>query len=152
MDEILVPKIMGEEAGEFEGWSVFDLDVYEYETVGPFYFKTDEQGPVTAFRAERRHLNGGNAVHGGALMSFADSALFTIAGPELDNGYSGVTVSFTSEFLAAGRLGDYMEARGEVLRAGRSLIFIRGLITANGKPCLNFSGTIKKLPLRVLKA
>ena len=38
-----------------------------------------------------------------------------------------------------------MEARGEVLRAGGSLIFVRGVITAEGKPCLNFSGTIKRL-------
>ena len=146
------PKVLGDEAGEFAGWSVWDMDVYEHETVGPFYFRNENDGPVTAFRAERRHLNGGNAIHGGALMSFADSALFTIAGPHLDTGYSGVTVAFNSEFLAAGRLGQYIEARGEVLRAGRSLIFVRGLVTADGKPCLNFSGTIKKLPHRVLKA
>ena len=147
----LVPKTLDKDAGEFAGWSVWDMDVYEYETVGPFYFREEADGPVTAFRAERRHLNGGMAVHGGALMSFADSALFTIAQPHLDNGYSGVTVAFNSEFLAAGQLGQLMEARGEVLRAGKSLIFVRGLVTADGKPCLNFSGTIKKLPRRVLK-
>ena len=32
-----------------------------------------------------------------------------------------------------------------LLRAGGSLIFIRGVITAEGEPCLNFSGTIKRL-------
>ena len=58
---------------------------------------------------------------------------------------AALTVAFTSEFLGSAREGDYMEARGEVLRAGGSLIFVRGVVTAEGKPCLNFSGTIKRL-------
>ncbi|HAO35372.1 MAG TPA: thioesterase, partial [Hyphomonas sp.] len=31
-----------------------------------------------------------------------------------------------------------------VLRKGGSITFVRGLVTANGRPVLNFSGTIKK--------
>ena len=53
-----------------------------------------------------------------------------------------------SEFLAAAQTGDLMEVRGEVLREGKSIIFVRGMVTANGKPCLNFSGTIKKVSRR----
>jgi acyl-coenzyme A thioesterase PaaI-like protein len=41
-------------------------------------------------------------------------------------------------------IGELIEARGEVIRAGGSLIFIRGIVTAEGRPCLNFSGTVKK--------
>ncbi len=132
--------------GEFAGWHSWDIDQYEHSTVGPFYHNVDERGPVSAFRVQAKHLNGGHAVHGGALMSFADSSLFTIAGPELEGGYYGVTVAFNCEFLAAGFEGQLMESRGEILRAGKSLVFIRGLVTADGKPCLNFSGTIKKVP------
>jgi len=34
------------------------------------------------------------------------------------------------------------------LKAGGSIIFVRGVITADDEPALNFSGTIKKLKPR----
>lgn len=135
-----------ETEGEFAGWQSWAVDRYEQHTVGPFYFRKDDKGWVTAFRVAEKHLNGGNIIHGGALMSFADSALFNIAGDEMGENYFGVTVAFTSEFLSGAVLGQLMEARGDVLRAGRSLVFVRGIVTADGTPCLNFSGTIKKMP------
>ncbi|HAE28796.1 MAG TPA: thioesterase, partial [Hyphomonas adhaerens] len=46
-----------EKSGEFAGWFTWTDDPYEHETAGPFYFKVDEQGPVAAFRVERKHLN-----------------------------------------------------------------------------------------------
>ena len=36
------------------------------------------------------------------------------------------------------------EARGEVMGGGRSLTFIRGVISADARPVLSFSGTIKR--------
>jgi acyl-coenzyme A thioesterase PaaI-like protein len=84
-------------------------------------------------------------VHGGCLMAFADYALFAIAHEHIQDEY-GLTVAFNSEFLSGPVEGTYIEARGDVLRAGRSLIFVRGLITGDGKPCLNFSGTIMRKP------
>ena len=103
--------------------------------------------PVAAFRAERRHLNGAGVVHGGCLMTFADFSLFAIATHAMDGAY-GLTVAMTSEFLSGPREGAWIEARGEVLRAGGSLIFVRGLVTGDGEACLNFSGTIKRLRKR----
>ncbi|WP_409433157.1 PaaI family thioesterase [Litorimonas sp. RW-G-Af-16] len=131
-------------SGEFAGWQSWQADEYEAKTVGPFYHRVDDAGSITAMRVETRHLNGGGVMHGGALMSFADGALFNIS-EEVMDGIYGVTVTMNSEFLSAAKLGQMLEARGDVLRAGRSLIFVRGLITADGVPCLNFSGTIKKI-------
>ena len=130
--------------GEFAGWSNWPDEPFEHQTAGPFYFRIDARGPVAAFRAERKHMNGGNVMHGGCLMTFADFALFAIANEQLDDAY-GLTVAFTSEFLDGPREGEYIEARGEILRAGGSLVFIRGIVTAEGRPCLNFSGTIKRV-------
>jgi uncharacterized protein (TIGR00369 family) len=135
------------ETGEFAGWRTWPTEPFEYETAGPFYFKVDDDGPVAAFRAARKHMNAGGVVHGGCLMAFADYALFAIAHEHIMDEY-GVTVAFNSEFLSGPPEGDYIEARGEVLRAGRSIIFVRGLITGDGKPCLNFSGTIMRKPKR----
>lgn len=134
--------------GEFAGWRYWPDDPFE-QSAGPFYFRQEEDGTsVCAFRVQEKQLNGMRSIHGGCLMSFADFALFGIAQKELAPSGYGVTVSFTSEFLRGAAAGDYIEARGEVLRAGGSLIFVRGVITAEGEPCLNFSGTIKRLKAR----
>lgn len=135
------------ESGEFKGWSTWPDEPFEYDTAGPFYFRVDEKGPVAAFRAARKHMNKGGVVHGGCLMAFADFSLFAIAHEQLEGEY-GVTVAFNSEFLSGPAEGAYIEARGEVLRSGRNLTFVRGLITGDGKACLNFSGTIMRRPLK----
>ncbi len=130
--------------GEFKGWEFWDTDDFE-NRIGPFYFRREEDGNIVgAFRAEQRHMNGNNSIHGGCLMSFADFALFAIP-QSLGEDIHGVTVTMNSEFIGGAVVGELMEARGEILRAGGSLIFVRGLITANQRPCLNFSGTLKRM-------
>ncbi|MEN0077903.1 MAG: PaaI family thioesterase [Pseudomonadota bacterium] len=133
-----------EREGEFAGWSYWDEEPFEAEAAGPFYMRMEESGPVAAFRAERKHMNGAGVVHGGCLLTFADFALFAIASDAMDGAY-GLTVALTSEFLSGPAEGALIEARGEVLRAGGSLVFVRGLVSAEGTPCLNFSGTVKRL-------
>lgn len=142
MNEITV------ETGEFAGWTYWPGEPFEAESAGPFYFRVDEDGPVSAFRARRKHMNGAGVVHGGCLLAFADFALFAIAYHAMDGAY-GLTVALSSEFLDGPKEGEWIEARGEVLRAGGSLIFVRGLVTGDGRPCLNFSGTIKRLRQRL---
>lgn len=133
--------------GEFAGWSYWPDEAFESEAAGPFYFRVDEHGPVSAFRAEPKHMNGAGVVHGGCLLAFADFSLFSIAHHAMQDAY-GLTVALTSEFLEGPKLGAWIEARGEVLRAGGSLVFVRGIVTGDARPCLNFSGTIKRLRKR----
>lgn len=133
--------------GEFAGWRCWREDAFE-QAAGPFYYRVDEQGAVAAFRASAKHMNLGASVHGGCLMSFADFALFAIAADDIGEDGFAVTAAFTSEFLSGAKEGELIEARGEILRSGKSLIFVRGLVTANGKACLNFSATLKRLQLR----
>ena len=134
------------ETGEFAGWTIYPDEPFE-QNAGPFYFRIDEQGPVAAFRVEAKHMNGAGVAHGGLLMTFSDFSLFAIANEALEDGY-GLTVAFTSEFLDGPKLGERVEARGDLLRQGKSLLFVRGLLTAEGRPCLNFSGTIKRLRMK----
>jgi acyl-coenzyme A thioesterase PaaI-like protein len=63
-------------------------------------------------------------------------------------GSRGVTVQLDSTFIDGGYVGDLIEATGEVVRAGGSLIFIRGQITDEGRTLLTFSGIIKKMKPR----
>ncbi|WP_375209604.1 PaaI family thioesterase [Hyphomonas jannaschiana] len=133
-----------EDTGEFAGWTTWKDEPFEFESAGPFYFRVDEEGAVAAFRVQRKHMNAGGVVHGGCLMTFADFSLFAIGHKAMEGAY-GVTVAFNAEFISGALEGERLEARGDVLRKGGSLSFIRGIISGeDGRPVMNFSGTIKK--------
>ncbi|MAW91144.1 MAG: thioesterase [Altererythrobacter sp.] len=133
--------------GEFVGWSEWSGDAFE-QRAGPFYERRDEDGShISAFRAEERHMNGAGFMHGGCLMTFADSALFTIATDALA-GSHGVTMHLAGDFLDPARCGQLIEARGEVVRAGGKTIYVVGKITADGQPVLSFNGIIRKITRR----
>jgi uncharacterized protein (TIGR00369 family) len=133
--------------GEWAGWATYDTDPFE-TLAGPFYQRRDEGGRmVCAFRAERKHMNGGGFMHGGCLATFADYALFAIAEDAL-RGTGSVTASLNCEFVDSAREGELIEARGEVVRAGGSMVFVRGLVETGGRPLLNFSAIVKKVRRR----
>lgn len=130
--------------GEWAGWGRYDTDPYEALT-GPFYSRRDETGQmVCAFKAERKHMNGSGAMHGGCMATFADYALFMIADEALKD-VGSVTASLNCEFVDGAQEGELIEARGDVVRAGGSMVFVRGLITASGRPITNFSAIVKKI-------
>ncbi|MGK2740172.1 PaaI family thioesterase [Tepidicaulis sp. LMO-SS28] len=130
-----------------EGYGGWDgTDPFE-DHAGPYYFKEMEDGSVRcAFISTPTHCNGGGFIHGGALMTFADYALFAIA-KDVTEGPC-VTVSFNSEFVSAGPAGKLIEATGEVVRNTKSLIFVRGEIICEDDTLMTFSGIIKRVGRR----
>lgn len=134
-----------EETGEFAGWTTWPTDTWETNG-GPFYFRKEDDGSVRcAFRATERHLNGQGHMHGGCMMTFADFCMFGIGAEALGQDRA-VTVTMSFEFMAGANVGDLMEATGEVVKSGKRMIFVRGVITTNGKPALNFSGSMMRIP------
>ena len=134
--------------GEWAGWQAYPGgDPFE-DLAGPFYYRVGPDGvPVSAFRAEPRHMNGGGFMHGGCVMTFADFALFVIARDAI-RGTPTVTATFSCELVGTARAGELVECRGEVVKAGRSMVFVRGLITAPGGPVASFSSALKKTMVR----
>jgi uncharacterized protein (TIGR00369 family) len=140
------PDLHIETEGEFRGWRTWSHDKFETHN-GPFYHRMEDDGRIRCvFRVEKKHLNGGNNVHGGCFMTFADYCLFAIATPALQG--PAVTVSFGCEFLDAAREGELVEGSGEITRAGSSMIFLRGLLKSGERPLFTFSGTIKRVKRR----
>lgn len=130
--------------GEWADWLTSRCDPYE-DLSGPFYCRRNKNGTMqTAFRVENKHLNNSGFVHGGCLMAFADFSLFWIAHQEIRD-FPAVTASFNSEFIGSAEEGDMLQAAGEVVRATGSLIFVRGLISNESSPILNFSAILKKV-------
>jgi uncharacterized protein (TIGR00369 family) len=137
------PRLAGYQTWE-EGHDPFE------DHVGPFFFREEAPGRYRcAFIAEPKHVNGGGFMHGGMIMTFADFALFVFARPALiPEGAHAVTVSLTGDFTASVYPGDFVESTGEIVHAGRSMIFIRGTIFVGDRTALAFSGVIKKIKPR----
>jgi uncharacterized protein (TIGR00369 family) len=137
------PRLTGYQTWE-EGHDPFE------DHVGPFFYREFEPGKYRcAFLAEAKHCNGGGFMHGGMVMTFADFALFVFARPALiPEGAHAVTVSLTGDFTSSIMPGDFVEATGEIVHAGRSMIFVRGTIFVGERVALGFSGVIKKVRRR----
>lgn len=113
--------------------------------VGPYYYQTEENRVTKiGFIPKAHHLNGGGTVHGGCLMTLADTSLFVFC-MHLLQGDGVVTLSFDAQFLAPGKIDRPIIAEGGVTRAGRSVIFARGQLLSQGHVLLTYSGILKRL-------
>lgn len=129
--------------GEWAGWRTHpSLDPFE-DLAGPFYHREDENGVVCGFRVAGKNLNGGGAMHGGSFMTFADFSLFVIAKDAL-RGLHAVTATFNCELVGAAFEGQLVECRGEIVKNTRSMVFVRGTMTADGETIMVFSSALKK--------
>lgn len=112
--------------------------------IGPSYARKEADG-ITMIQPTLPHMcNSGGVLHGGYMMSFADSAVTRAAG--VVTGMAPSTVSFAAEFLAAGEATSPLVTRVEVPRHGKTLAFLRGLLEQKGKPLLSYSSTILLRP------
>ena len=119
------------------------FDPFE-DRIGPLWL-SDEGGDLRfGFGATAMHCNTGGTVHGGMLMTFADFALCTVGCWDVIETERCVTVSLNCDFVAAGREGDWIEARAEIVRRTRSLTFVRGLVSCGDRALLNFSGVARR--------
>jgi uncharacterized protein (TIGR00369 family) len=108
--------------------------------IGPSYARKEVDGATLIQPTLPRMCNSGGVLHGGYMMSFADSAVTRAAG--IVTGMAPSTVSFAAEFLSAGDAHSPLVTRVEVPRHGKNLAFLRGLLEQNGKPLLSYSATI----------
>jgi uncharacterized protein (TIGR00369 family) len=109
--------------------------------IGPSYARKEKDGASLIQPTLPHMCNSSGVLHGGYLMSFADSAVTWAAG--LTTGLAPATVAFAAEFLSAGDTTAPVTTRVEVPRHGKSLAFLRGLLEQNGRKLLSYSATIK---------
>ncbi|MFO1159029.1 MAG: PaaI family thioesterase [Reyranellaceae bacterium] len=109
--------------------------------IGRSYARKETDGASLIQPTLPHMCNSGGVLHGGYMMSFADSAVTRAAG--LTTGMAPTTVAFAAEFLSAGDLSAPVTTRVEVPRHGKSLAFLRGLLEQNDRKLLSYSATIK---------
>ncbi len=126
------------------GYKIYDpVDPFETRA-GPFYWAELAGGTHNfALKAEACHCNSHGIVHGGLMMTMIDLALVATAKAVPEDRF--VTVSLNSEFVSSGQKGDLIEARGELLRRGRSLAFVRGQVVCGERILLSASAVLKPI-------
>jgi acyl-coenzyme A thioesterase 13 len=135
--------------GPLAGWSTWGNGSDPFETLtGPFYLRALENaaGYECAFLPEAHHANGMGNIHGGALMTFADFALFSHAYDHMNN-QACVTMQFESQFVGGAKPGSLIKSVGEIVRVTRTMIFVRALMSQADKPVLAYSGILKRIGL-----
>ena len=125
------------------GWTAFD-DPGFIAHVGPVWHRDDG---AYGFRAEEKHANLIGVVQGGMLMTFADRALGVAAMAAAD-GANCVTIQLDMQFVGAGRIGDWIEARPEIVKRTNSLVFLRTDLTRGTDTVASATGIWKILRRR----
>ena len=113
------------------------------DNVGPFYYRKQDEVLQMGMRAAEKHANGRGTVHGGVLLCYADYAATMLALNGVKE--SCVTISLTSDFLAAAHVGDWIEGSGEVVKRTGSLTFIRGQLFVGDNSVLSFQSVLRRL-------
>jgi uncharacterized protein (TIGR00369 family) len=83
---------------------------------------------VVVGTVEPRHLNLNQVVHGGVYSTALDTAMGAAVVSLLSEEEVTATTSLYVDFLRPARLGQRLVARGEVVRRGRHLAFVRGTL------------------------
>jgi uncharacterized protein (TIGR00369 family) len=133
---------------ENPGWFAWDLpkDGRFHETIGRMLVRPDGEGRgCCRIFPEERHTNLGGMIHGGAILTFIDMALFAggrAAGAKTSR---AVTLDCSAHFLAPAKPGLALDAEVELLRETKRLAFLRGLVVQDGGTIASFSGTLRKI-------
>ena len=115
--------------------------------VGPFYGPPDGDGVGCGFLADARHGNKRGVVHGGMLSSAFDVALGN-ASWDAASQKPCATVQLAVHFIGAVKLGDFAFVKVEVVKATRSLIFMRGVMSVGERVVATADGVWKILEWR----
>ena len=112
---------------------------------GPLYVRRTEIGMQLGFRVETRHCNPMGICHGGMMATFCDMLLpisAHVLSKEVANRFLP-TINLQIDYLAASPLGSWVQGEAQLLRATRSLVFMQGLVHADGVSVARVSGIFK---------
>jgi len=115
--------------------------------VGPFYCPPGGDAAGCGFLADERHGNKRGVVHGGMLTTAFDVALGN-ASWDAASQRPCATVQLNVQFLGAVKLGEFASVRVEIMRTTRSLIFLRGVMSVEGRTVAVADGVWKILAWR----
>lgn len=114
------------------------------ELVGPIWSRHDEDGWSLGVVAGQQHTNIMGIVHGGLIATLMDQAVSVAAWEALSRAPC-VTVQLDMHCVAAAQVGQFLLARGFVLRVTKSLVFVRGEIHAESALIASCQAVLKQV-------
>ena len=121
---------ISEERLQSQGWKRRDLAGF-IGTAGPLLTRRDDSGWRYGLLVEDRHLNPAGVMHGGALCTLLDHVISTAAWEACDR-TPCVTLQLDSQFLAAVKAGQFIEASATLEHRSTGMVFMRGRVEADG--------------------
>lgn len=89
------------------------------------------------------HANSRGRVHGGLLTALADNAMGLSCAQVSGESAGLVTVNLGMDFVAAARMGQWIEIRPTVVKAGRQLSFASAVVLADERICARAHATFQ---------
>jgi acyl-coenzyme A thioesterase PaaI-like protein len=112
--------------------------------VGPIMHRREGDEYILGFRAVDKHRNLRDVVQGGMLMTLADRAMGSAVRAKIGQ-VPVATIQLDIHFIGAAQIGEFIEARGEVLRATASVVFVNGRLTVGDRVIADAKGVWKRL-------
>ncbi len=106
--------------------------------------KIEENNFEFSVEIKEMHLNTGGIAHGGFLATIADAGMGTAAHMISENKRC-VTINLEIKFLSAGKLGDDLIGKVQILKKTKTLIFINCIMSNSKEIVSSASGTWKIL-------
>src|SRR3979409_1135265 len=124
------------------GWTIVETSGF-LSLVGPLWQRIVDGEHEYAIVAQDKHHNRRGLVQGGLLMTFADrtcgmTARYVSGRPTL------ATVQMDTHFVDSGKIGEILLSKPRVVRATRSLIFVRTEVTVD-KRCIAMANGVFKI-------
>jgi uncharacterized protein (TIGR00369 family) len=110
---------------------------------GPWFEATLSDRTIRGFLPGPQHANTLGIVHGGMLAAFLDSAMGTAVFHTLNR--RCVTLTLSLDYLVPGRVGDWLQAEGEVVGHDEHVAQVRGRLYGRRHDVLTATGSFALL-------
>ena len=94
------------------------------EANGPWFEKIENGRLIRGFLVGPQHANSLGIVHGGMMAAFLDSAMGSTVWHTLHR--RAVTMKLSLDYLGPGRVGEWLQAEGEVVGHDEHMVQVRG--------------------------
>lgn len=126
-----------------EGYRQIDTGAGFNVLFGPVFGRMESGRPMLGIRVSNRHINPHKTCHGGVLATFADFQAYIAHHQAGLRDIVTPTINMTVDFLSPAVLGDWLEARTELVRATRSMIYSQTLAFVGDRPVFRSNSIFK---------
>ena len=109
----------------------------------PLFSRRGERSVEIGLWLREAHCNSRGLLHGGVIAALADNAMGLSCAACMPGAKGLLTVSLAVDYVAAAKLGQWLQIAPRVIKAGGSLGFADALITADGETIARANATFR---------